>query len=290
MHKLSPKRIRFSYRQRLLFKRIQYAIQRHPVPLSGREWAVLRSSPRVLLNSFPKAGTNLLASIFCGHAAFIPRWLYHLDDGYVGFAKQLRSQRRGQVLTLHSKWNDEFSSYLKSSNQKMIFIIRDPRDIAVSNFHYILKDRSHRLHHFFRSLPDSQACLRAAIAGISSNQLGGSAASLSLREHTLGYMGWLKEKNCHIVSFEKLTGSDEGGSMDARIICIQDMFSYAGFELSRDEARLLVEQSTKTKTRTFRKGKSGEWRSYLTGDIKSLVKDQIGDLLIELGYEDDMDW
>ena len=34
----------------------------------------------------------------------------------------------------------------------------------------------------------------------------------------------------------------------------------------------------------------GKWRNELTTEQKSVVKDVSGDLLIELGYADDLDW
>lgn len=40
----------------------------------------------------------------------------------------------------------------------------------------------------------------------------------------------------------------------------------------------------------YRKGVAGDWRNYLTGENKELFKDQWGQLLIDLGYEDDLSW
>jgi hypothetical protein len=40
----------------------------------------------------------------------------------------------------------------------------------------------------------------------------------------------------------------------------------------------------------YRKGVSGDWSSYLTGENKTLFKERWGQLLIDLGYETDLDW
>lgn len=40
----------------------------------------------------------------------------------------------------------------------------------------------------------------------------------------------------------------------------------------------------------FRKGVSGDWRGVFTKRDKAIFKEEAGDLLIELGYEDDDDW
>jgi hypothetical protein len=52
-----------------------------------------------------------------------------------------------------------------------------------------------------------------------------------------------------------------------------------------------VQHSINPKTsRTFRSGKTGEWRKYFTEQHKVMFKDAAGDLLIRLGYERDRDW
>lgn len=40
----------------------------------------------------------------------------------------------------------------------------------------------------------------------------------------------------------------------------------------------------------FRKGIAGDWENAFTGRDKQTLKEEAGDLLIELGYEKDRDW
>ena len=40
----------------------------------------------------------------------------------------------------------------------------------------------------------------------------------------------------------------------------------------------------------FRKGIAGDWKNHFSDEDKSVFKEVAGDLLIELGYEQDMDW
>ena len=40
----------------------------------------------------------------------------------------------------------------------------------------------------------------------------------------------------------------------------------------------------------FRKGKAGDWANHFTEDHKAYFKDKFGDLLIQLGYEKDLNW
>jgi hypothetical protein len=60
---------------------------------------------------------------------------------------------------------------------------------------------------------------------------------------------------------------------------------------SRPDILDAIQNSINPKTsRTFRSGKTGEWRKYFTEEHKRMFKDVAGDLLIRLGYERDRDW
>lgn len=167
----------------------------------------------------------------------------------------------------------------------MIFILRDLRDIAVSNHFYILKDRSHRLHRYFASLPNDAARLRASILGVPSEELGGARASLSIREHAEGYRGWLSEPNCHVVRFEDLIGASGGGSEERQLASLRGMFAYAGIAVDEAEARGIAAAAIGSKSRTFRKGQAGDWRNHVDGELAALVDEELGDLLEAFGYE-----
>jgi hypothetical protein len=44
------------------------------------------------------------------------------------------------------------------------------------------------------------------------------------------------------------------------------------------------------RSKTFRKGKTGGWQKHFSAEHKALFKNYAGDLLIDLGYEKDLDW
>lgn len=195
-----------------------------------------------------------------------------------------------QVISLHSKWNPEWHEYLRGSNQRMVFIVRDLRDIAVSNHYYIMKDRSHRLHRYFQNLETDQARLMASIGGITSDELSGALPSLSLRKHAEGYRGWISETFCHVVRFEDLIGAGGGGNDEKQSKAIGGLFAYVGIQLQPREIQEIASSAISHKSRTFRKGLAGDWKNHLNGDSKQFVKEQLGDLLIEFGYETDLSW
>ena len=43
-------------------------------------------------------------------------------------------------------------------------------------------------------------------------------------------------------------------------------------------------------TELYRKGATGDWANYATETFRTILKEEMGELLIELGYADDMNW
>jgi hypothetical protein len=40
----------------------------------------------------------------------------------------------------------------------------------------------------------------------------------------------------------------------------------------------------------YRKGVAGDWKKYFTEEDRRVFKEEAGELLIRLGYEEDLDW
>jgi hypothetical protein len=60
---------------------------------------------------------------------------------------------------------------------------------------------------------------------------------------------------------------------------------------SREEAIRMLESSIDPqRSPTFRSGKAGGWRTQFSPQNKQLFKDIAGELLVQLGYEPDLDW
>ena len=52
----------------------------------------------------------------------------------------------------------------------------------------------------------------------------------------------------------------------------------------------LLEAVKPSKSKTFRTGKTGEWKKYYKDQHKTLFKEVAGDVLVRLGYEKNNDW
>lgn len=277
--------------KRYYLKKTQYFLMRHCVPLSLRQMRDFRHSPKVFANSVPKAGTNLLKRTLNLLPCIAPHWTYHLDQRIGDWNKQLRSVRKGQTILAHFPWSQATVDILRTDGFKMLFMIRDLRDIASSNAFYITyKDPMHRLHSYFRSLSSDEERITASIAGIDADLLNDGIRSKSIGEHADSYLGWMRESRCLTIRFEDLIGARGGGDDEKQFQTVSSIIRHLGVDLSDEEIREIAENTFSAKSRTFRKGVIGDWKNHFTEEHKRLFKETAGEALIKMGYEKGYDW
>ena len=103
-------------------------------------------------------------------------------------------------------------------------MIRDPRDIVVSQMFYVLKRKRHSHHQHFSSLNSDREKLMTAIKGEP------SVNTTSIGERLEKYSGWL-DSGAFVVRFEDLIGYRGGGSEDKQRMVLKSIFDC--FEKSR---------------------------------------------------------
>jgi hypothetical protein len=126
--------------------------------------------------------------------------------------------------------------------------------------------------------------IQAAIQGV---EEPGSELSPILKKYA-GYMEWRTYPEVLCLRFEDLI-LDQPAAL-GRIL---DYLSQCGFTSSveRSQAiRTLQEAIAPKRSGTFRKGKPGNWQEHFTEANKALFKEQTGDLLVQLGYEEESNW
>jgi len=182
---------------------------------------------------------------------------------------------KGTFLHLHPPYSPVMEEYLKQKNCISFFIKRDPRDQITSLLnHYknikcndkqveILESDDEKLMYMIKS---------------------------DLRKETIAYRGWLKSPCCCILDFNKLMGAHGGSATDAEAMGQMQKIA-AALQLKVSNKRLwkIYKKSFGTGWNFFR-GKTNSWKEYFTEAHKQAVKLEIGDLLIELGYEKDLNW
>ncbi len=266
------------------------------------------SSPILFANSFPKSGTHLLTQVmhgFCGFGFAVEAGLPAVVtfDGLTGrqrspaeILNDLKRLLPGDIAYGHVHSFPEAVNFLCQEGIAGYFILRDPRDVAVSHVHYIAEMApGHILHRYYHEiLPGFDERLEASVAGVPLEFLssaGGLASEQPLpdiRSRFEPFLGWLDHHEVLVLRYE-----DFITDRHAAVVKVLDHAIERGFEprYDRSEAiRLLVASIDPAHSPTFRSGKVGGWRSAFNPEHIRLFKQTTGDLLIHLGYETSLDW
>lgn len=268
------------------------SLLKYPVPLSPEEFNARRYGKKVFINSLPKSGTFLLRRLLSLCPNFSSRWSHH---GFVAktpnLLEKLGNLHQGQYVSGHLYWNSELVEVLRSTDVLTLFIIRDPRDVAVSLANYLTyKNKNHRLHPYYQSLSSDEERLMAAITGLDNALLADGIVDESIGEEVESYLPWLKEPTCLSVRFEDLIGSGGGGDDAAQFTAVCSIIEYLGLDLSKQEIERISQSLFFKDSTTFRKGQIGDWRNHFSEAHKRAFKAVAARSLSELGYEKDDDW
>lgn len=276
--------------RRAVLKSGQYTLMRHIRARTAEEKHLLETGPRILANSTPKAGTNLLSRLLRMMPNTVDRWGYHIDETLPGIERQLRSIRRGQVVTAHFPWSEDISGIARDLKCRVFLMVRDPRDIAVSNVNYVTRmDLSHPLHPVLAQLPDDDARLLAMIAP--GAELLAGLPNVWRNDGLKTFLPWLDEPNCQIVRFEDLVGAKGGGSDQTQHATIRQIATHIGADV--DDAaieRLAHDLFGSSGSKTFHKGQIGGWKAYFNARHIAAFKGRSNETLLRMGYEQNADW
>jgi hypothetical protein len=232
--------------------------------------------PKVLCVSLPKAGTHLIERAVCLHPRLYRRILPTLNPenvGLRGLEGVLGRLRPGQVAVAHLPFEEAYPSLLEGV--KAFFVIRDPRDIAVSLAHYIGRRGDHPLHVAYRERPDLRARIELAILGDAEAR----PPAPSLESVLAGFAGWL-ESGALVVRYEDLIGERGGGDPEAQERALERIYDHLGLEMPAGlPGRIFSADSP-----TFRKGAIGQWREHFDAGLQAPFEQEAGRWMEVYGY------
>lgn len=266
-----------------------------------------RNTPPVLCNSFPKSGTHLLMEIVGSIAPFHyyggrASW-YCLNRNRVELHKRYSIQDvqqkladflPGEIIRGHVEAHPDIIQFLAQSHMKHIFIYRDLRDVLISQFFYWEKGISADRWPFryFQTLKNMEDKISFLITGwplkITGENFPDKVDYPNVSERFLLNLAWLSDENCLTVRFEDLI------SLETRR---DGLNKIAEFLLNTDDpnrmkkaVRTMEMGFDPSRSKTFRAGKTGEWKKYFSSEHVQLFKECAGDTLMTLGYEQDLNW
>lgn len=240
------------------------------------------NGPKVLMTSIPKGGTNLLENALF-HFPILRRKLGRTFQCFRSINSEtfniLSRIRNGQFLIAHLAAFPEVIEYCKINNIKVIFMIRDPRDIMVSHFKYVTGiDSTHVLNEFYNALPSDDARLMATIRGEHEMQD-------SIKDVLEKYEGWLHDENTLVVRFEDLIGSNGGGDDQAQYDAVQAIGQHLGMDMSKEKIQFICSRVFNSKAATFRSGQINGWIKHFKPEHIEVFNQLAGDLMIKYEYK-----
>ncbi|HEX2729492.1 MAG TPA: sulfotransferase [Rubrobacteraceae bacterium] len=188
---------------------------------------------------------------------------------------------------------------------KLIHIIRDGRDVAISAIHHMWNHARHEggIHDLtpeelakreaYRS--DPQAFLASGESIFTGRQLYGTAKNWAeMVRRAMEDGPKLLGENYTEVRYEDLLEEPEPEvrrllgflDADAREPVVNRCIERASFE-RRTKGRERGQEDSKD---FMRKGIAGDWKNVFNEEDKRAFKEAAGDLLVELGYEENQDW
>ncbi|RMD58849.1 hypothetical protein D6833_12355 [Candidatus Parcubacteria bacterium] len=199
----------------------------------------------------------------------------------------LERLERGYYITAHIPFSEQLAALLRKMGLKTLLIVRDPRDVVVSHAKYIARTPAHFLYEEYSTLSEPEQIMRS-IEGVQKSAPN-APVLLSILDRYQSVLPWISESFNYTVRFERLIGPHGGGSRDAQIEELKNIARHLKIRCSSRDIEQIAAQIFGG-THTFRKGVISDWRNHFSEEHKRVFKEIAGQLLIDLGYEQDYDW
>jgi hypothetical protein len=135
-------------------------------------------------------------------------------------------------------------------------------------------------------LSDEQR-LTSSIEGVSADQ---GMLLQDIDSYFRSFLGWKETEETCTVYFENLIGEQGGGSASMQRQEILKIADHVHVPLSEEDLCRITEHSFDRASATFRRGQIGDWRNHFSKEHIKLFKQVAGNLLVDLGYEQDNSW
>lgn len=248
--------------------------------------------PKILINTIPKSGTHLMLQILTGiPGTSVTPWFY--PETF----EKIKQMQPGEIGRAHLDYSPNQAQDLHHTGVRIVFVSRDLRDIAVSLSHFVMENRwnRHPLHPYLANhLKTHDERLLAIIQGVkpSPDSLKyGISGWPNIYDYNRDKYGWLKENGiCH-VTFEDLVRTPTSRKLSIMKIIDYLWSDLQGLKITKKQLlQNMIQNINPSSSGTFRRGKIGSWRDEFKAEHKAAFKKIAGHLLIDWGYEKDLNW
>lgn len=199
-----------------------------------------------------------------------------------------QAKKENAFLQMHALPTSAIIKTLKDHNYKVIFLLRDPRDQALSLLHFIEKGWAYGP--LRNEIGYGKLTMDEKLDEIISGRRFGLSATKSIIGRRIPWL-YQDQSFVHTVRFEELVGKEGGGSRDWQIREAFLISKFLNTGLSWAQATVRSRGLFgKPREGTFRSGKIGNWKNEFTELHKEAMKAVFGKELIEIGYASDFNW
>ena len=247
---------------------------------------LIEAENNIFLLSVPKSGTHLIQKCF------------NLIN------KELNIIPNVKVPIVHAGYYIENEQYLKSlikSFNYLFLMIRDPRDQIISYINNIFglsvinqkgitfKKQNPTVNS--KNLSFNEILLCSICFGSWYKYCNKANNCDGIYGFFKPYLNFLKnsEYNFCLIKFENLVGPKGGGTFDLQFKEISKICNYLKIEAKHENIKNIA-NNLFGETATFRQGQIGSWKNCFNPIHKICFKKIAGQLLIDLGYENDLNW
>jgi hypothetical protein len=240
--------------------------------------------PRVFCISVPKAGTHLLERALCLHPRLSRKLMPTIRSNNIGRFGGLEGVvarlRPGQVVMSHLHFDPTARDVLRAAAIPSIFLIRNPKDMLVSEAFYLASgDTKHRLHPMIAEQASVKDRIMLLLRGDPAHGVVGTGKKLQR------YAGWL-DSGALVVRFEDLVGSPGGGDDAIKASTLQAIFEHLGLPADDATVDRIAGELFSSKSPTFHRGAIGQWRKYFDPEVLSEFERNAGAAAALYGYGD----
>jgi sulfotransferase 6B1 len=241
---------------------------------------------KVFITALPKSGIHLLSTCV---GLVTQKSLKFVGSPFTILKpRTLKLLPANVFLGSHAVYSAQHFGRLTRNKFKGVFIIRDPRDVLVS-----------RAYWFSKNHPASNLSIDQLLTELINNyaQFDNYPSNVtSLNVKTLNdvyrklYLPWQQCPLMYTTKFEDLVGAKGGGDAQKQLMEIKNIAQHLSISLDDKKVQEIAENIFDPKSLTFREGQIGSWKNHFKLEHKAAFKEMAGQLLIDLGYEADLNW
>jgi len=238
----------------------------------------------VFLTSYPRSG-NTWTRFLVGNLVHPSEPVTFLNverlvpDMYKHSDRKLRALARPRILKSHECFDPRY--------KRIIYLVRDPRDVAVSNYHWEMKQRSMKESYPIEAFVERwMEPVYWARLGCWGDHVTSWLCTRQGREGflLLRYEDMLADAEKEIAKVARVLGIDAQKERLARAVELSSADRMRRLEKDQGD-RWVQTKNTRQDKKFVRSAAAGDWRTILPSESVQKIESAWGDVMKTLGYE-----